>query len=215
MTTLESIISQYINPIFYQQISSANKKERLLAFKRNINSALPIYLLTAFFIIGLAPFLTKILVDQKFYSAYIYLSVGAVIELFRVSINHAKLIFYSEYKNKLIIKPILISSLISIIFLYYIDLNNKYILIGMILITSFCIYAVMMYNNIKKIMNQKILNKKMFILSSCLGTLLLSALYFNDSNDFGMLNNMVILFAYGIIFIFMSAYLAKELKKLV
>lgn len=212
MSAVESITSQYLNPIFYQNIASSEKKERMVAFKSNINSALPIYLLTAFFIVGLAPILTKILVDQRYYNAYWYLSIGAIIELFKVFVNHSKLIFYSEYKNTVIIMPVFLSALLSIALLSFIELNNKYIFIGLILLSSFFIYAISIYFAIKKIMKEKLLNRKVLVSVMFLGSFLLTALYFNDEKDFNITNNMIVLSIYGIFFVMASIYITRNIS---
>ena len=201
MAAFESVISQYLNPIFYQTITSANKKERVEIFVKNINTALPVYLLVTLFIIGLAPHLIKILVAEKFYYSYIYLIIGACIELLRVFINHAKLIFYSEYKNNLIILPCLISSLLMLLVLSFTNLDGKLYYIVIVIFIFFILYTIIIFKNVKKIVRTNIINIKKSFLTICLGVIFLTALYFNDEKDFNLLNSVKIVAIYILVFI--------------
>ncbi len=96
---VESLASQYFDPIYIRKITNATKEQRTKAWNNLANFMIPLYILLVVYIISLAPYLVKILVAQKFYDAYIYTIFGALIEFIRVMTNLVYMVSQSEVKT--------------------------------------------------------------------------------------------------------------------
>lgn len=84
----ESILSQFLYPMFYRQVSNERvEKVESLAFSDLVNTLAPLYFVLAGFIMMAAPYLLKILVSSKFHEATIFVMLGVGVELCRVLAN--------------------------------------------------------------------------------------------------------------------------------
>lgn len=155
-SAVESIATQFYNPIYLKQITHANKKDREKAWNELASYMIPIYILLTVFIISLAPFITNILVAEKFYEAYIYCVYGAIIEFFRVITNLIYLVSQTEVKTKNTIVPYALGFLFTIGTLYFFDMTEKLWLISLCLSIAYFITFISLYFNMKKLLKIKI-----------------------------------------------------------
>ncbi|MBU3612837.1 lipopolysaccharide biosynthesis protein [Polynucleobacter sp. MG-27-Goln-C1] len=95
---IESLVMQYLYPYFYSSLNRDKTQEGLeKSMSDLINLAIPIYILVCGGIMLGGPYLVKMLVGPQFYISSGILSIGALIEFFRMSANlfgnaaHAKL----------------------------------------------------------------------------------------------------------------------------
>ncbi len=151
---VESIITQYLSPIYYKRISNADKEERIKTFDWLLNIKIPVYLLLALYVTFFAPYIVNILVDKKYAGVYIFTIYGIWIEFFRMVTNVLYTVSLSELKTKKVIIPYLIGSILSILFVYFSSFSSSYkIYIPLSLILGGVITALIMYTNMKKLLS--------------------------------------------------------------
>lgn len=151
-SAVESLSSQYFNPIYMREITNATKEQRTKAWNNLANFMIPLYILLTVYIISLAPYLVKILVAQKFYDAYIYTMFGALIEFIRVMTNLAYMVSQSEVKTSTTILPYTIGFITTILTLYFIDLSENLWAIPVVLSFAYSIIFLILYINMKKLL---------------------------------------------------------------
>jgi O-antigen/teichoic acid export membrane protein len=155
-STVESLATQYFMPIYLRDINSATKNERAEAWNKLAAYVLPIYFLLIFYIIFTAPFLMRVLVNEKFHEAYIYVMIGASIEFFRVSSNVLYLISQSEVKTKSTITPYLVGFSFVMVALYFVNAKEYLWLIPSILSFSYLLIATILFINMKELLSIKL-----------------------------------------------------------
>jgi len=151
-SAVEGLAMQYFHPIYLRKITNATKEKRTEAWNEVASIMLPIYLLLTLFVMSLAPYLTKILVAEKFHESYIYVLFGAMVEFFRVSTNLVYLVSQSELKTNSTILPYSIGFTISIGTLYLLDFSNDLWLIPLVLIFSYLSTFLILFFNMRKLL---------------------------------------------------------------
>lgn len=104
----EYLIQQIYQPDFYQ----ATHSDPDSAWKSLAEKSFTHYAHFAFFLFLIAPFAMPVLADSKFQSAYIYLKLGAIVELFRMSTNLMALKAHGDLKTRRLKVPYLSASLV-------------------------------------------------------------------------------------------------------
>ena len=153
---VESLATQFYTPIYLRQITDASKVDRAKAWNNLVSYMIPIYLLLAVYVIALSPYLTSLLVAQKFYEAYIYTMFGAIIEFFRVITNLVYMVSQSEVKTSTTIVPYGIGLVFTIILLYFFDMSEKFWMIPLFLAIANGIIFMILFKNMKKLLEIKI-----------------------------------------------------------
>jgi O-antigen/teichoic acid export membrane protein len=156
-STIESIVMQYFHPIYYQQITNTTIVERKKAIESFINKALPIYFMLAIFLTFLAKYVVEILVDEKYYSVYIFTTFGIWIEFFRMTSNLFGNISQSEMNTKKFMLPYIIGSLVTVLLVYLSSLQvdyEFYLPIALLIGGLFTMFV--MYISMKKLIDFKI-----------------------------------------------------------
>ncbi len=203
---VESLATQYYNPIYLREITNASKKERTKAWNELANYMIPLYVLLTVYIISLSPYLTNLLVAEKFYEAYIYAMFGALIEFFRVITNIVYLVSQSELKTNTTIIPYTIGFMISIGLLYFFDMSATLWMIPLFLSLAYAVIFIVLFINMKKLLEIKVnvINViKSFILASPL-----FVVFFID-NDRTLVLTLSTIVSSGIYFFFIT-YLILE-----
>jgi len=83
VNTVETILIQYFQPIFYKRISVSSPAEMPAAWEEYSSKVIPPLLLCVAFTAGAAPFLAKVLLSDKFQTAAIFAVWGAAVEALR------------------------------------------------------------------------------------------------------------------------------------
>jgi hypothetical protein len=206
-SAIENISMQYFNPIFLKKILNANKQQRTEAWNSIAKKIVPIYLITAIFIGFMAEILIKVLVDETFYSSYIYILCGISIDFFRVMTNLLNNVSQSEKKTRFIIQPYFIGFLFSITILSIVDFTNNYFMIPLVLSIASCLIFIFMYINMKKLLNIKY---RIDIFKVILLSLPFFMVKLIDIDNYGITLNIFILGIFGIYFLFATWMLQRE-----
>lgn len=197
-SAVEGLAMQYFYPLYLRKITDAIEKKRAEAWNEIASMLLPIYLLLMLFVISLAPYLTKILVAEKFYEAYIYVLFGAIIEFLRVSTNIVYLVSQSELKTNSTILPYSIGFIISIGTFYLMDFSKDLWLIPLVLIFSYMSIFLILLINMKKLLVIKI--DLISIGKALLLAIPFGIVYVLDTN-YSMLITLLIVFVMGLYFL--------------
>lgn len=175
-SAVESLATQFYNPIYLRKITHASKDDRTKAWNELASYMIPIYLILAVYVMILAPYLTELLVASKFYEAYIYAMFGAMIEFFRVITNLVYTVSQSEVKTNTTILPYTIGFIVTISSLYLFDMSEKLWMIPLFVSLANGIIFWLLFQRMKKLLDIKIelINVlKSFILVSPLFVVLL------------------------------------------
>ena len=200
-TAVESLATQYFMPNYLNQINNGTSEERSAAWNYLASYMIPIYFLLMMYVIFTAPFLMKLLVNEKYHNEYSYVMIGASIEFFRVCSNLIYLVSQSEVKTKTTIIPYLTGFTIMICCLYYFDANDALWLIPSTLSFTYFLISAMLYFNMKKLLAIKLAFGNIifsFLLSSFFCTL------FFLNKEQNILNSILIILVFGGVFLFFS-----------
>lgn len=104
---VESILMQYLQPVFYKRIQSDRFEDRLSAANSYIAIAIPAYLTLAIFLTFSIEYVFPILVDVQYSDAVEFCVYGVWIEFFRMTTNSLANIAHSETKMNLYMFPYL------------------------------------------------------------------------------------------------------------
>tara|TARA_B100000902_G_C27264917_1_gene892956 strand:- start:278 stop:1687 length:1410 start_codon:yes stop_codon:yes gene_type:complete len=205
--SLETIAMQYYNPIFLKDILDANKDQRTNAWNKMASIFIPVYTLAMVFVFCMAETLTSLLVDSKFHDSFIFAMVGATIEFFRVLTNLLNNVSQSERKTSNTIMPYFIGFFIVLCFLQAFDFSKNLLMISVILSIAYFSSCIVMYVQMKKLLNIsiKVNFLKILILSLPFGLIFLLP----DTNL--IITNLCYLILFGSYFMFCLWSLLKKL----
>ena len=123
-SAFESIIMQYIYPKMYESMHSNGEFSRTIS--KIINLILPIYFLLAIFVSIFAIFINAILVDEKYFSSYVFVAFGIWIAFFRMASNLLANIAHSQMKTKTLIFPNFIGAVLTFVGIFIAVKSNNY-----------------------------------------------------------------------------------------
>jgi O-antigen/teichoic acid export membrane protein len=196
---IESISMQYFNPIFLKKILDATKEQRTEAWNEIAKQIVPIYILVAFFTISMSEVLINILVDKKFHDSYIYTMIGVGIEFFRVMTALVYNVSQSEYQTSYTIKPYLLGFVVSLGIISSINFGTNYFMIPVVLSFTYFLVFILMYRNMKKLLDIHIKVKIFRVLFLSLPFYLI---YFIDISNTNIISNVFIILIFGIYFLY-------------
>lgn len=153
---VESLATQFYNPIYLRKITNASKEKRIMAWNEMAGFLIPIYLLLTVFVISLSPHLIKLLVSDKFAEAFVYTLFGAAIELFRVLTNTVYLVSQSEIDTRLTILPYAAGFILTLTILSTTDFSHMLWMVPVVLSATQALIFSLMYINMRKLLRIKI-----------------------------------------------------------
>lgn len=144
---IEAVSSQFLYPYFYRGASSDDVEQVKSVYSDLVNVLIPVYVLIAGAMVLSAPYVLKVLVDAQYQSALLFVKIGVIVELLRLSAgvfslaahvthNTQKLTLPYAFGVLLIVVPIIIAGMLKV------DL----IVVGyFLIIAGFVILTVMAY----------------------------------------------------------------------
>lgn len=164
-STVESIVSQYLSPIYYRDIADRDATGRAKVFNEYLNTALPVYLLLALYVSFLAPYIVDILVDKTYEKVYIFVIFGIWVEFFRMVANLFYAVSLSEFKTRKIMLPYVFGSIVTILGVYVTTENvNPEFFIPILLVAGGGVTMVSMYFSMLKLLPFEV-DYKMLLIS--------------------------------------------------
>ncbi len=143
----EYLLQQFYYPDFYKNITGQNKKTREREWNRIFNKMIPLLLFMCFFISINSSFIIRVLADEKFWGAWIYISFGMCIEFFRMLNNVLGLIAQSEMKTKKTILPYFIGGIVSALLVVHFSSGNYKLYVPLsIILGNILVFLLMRYN---------------------------------------------------------------------
>lgn len=205
---VESIVMQYFSPIYYQKITNTTMINRKKAIDELLNKVLPIYLMLTIFLTFLAKNVLEILVDEKFYGAYIFTVFGIWLECFRMTTNLFGNISQSEMNTKKFMLPYMIGSILTTILVYFATLSNGYTLsIPISLLIGGFFTMGIMYITMRQLIAFKI-HYKLLLLSFIISLPYISTYFFHFKSS--LFSNFVVIGFFGTYFLGTVFFIYKQ-----
>lgn len=132
---VEYLLQQIYLPSFYKKLSDPSS-DKSTTWNRLLNRLIPPYLLLVMFMIGLSPFIMRILADEKFKNSYKYFALGAIVECLRMLGNIFTMATQAELKTKKAVGPYLAGGLVTILGVFYVCKHPEYVTY-----TPYCLMA--------------------------------------------------------------------------
>lgn len=123
---VEYLLQQIYLPVFYKEINE-HGSDKSKSWNHLLNNLVPSYIYLMFFIIGLSPFIMRILADVKFKNSHAYLALGAGVEILRMLGNIFTMGTQSEMKTHKAIGPYLLGGAITMAGVLFICQNPVYV----------------------------------------------------------------------------------------
>lgn len=209
-SAIESLMTQYYNPIFLKRITGASMQERTKAWNYVANQMIPFYILLAFFVIFLAPYLVRVLSSEKFVEAYVFVMIGVGIEFFRVLTNIVYMVSQSELNTQKTIFPYFIGFITSLFILLWSDLEGYLWGIPLILAISYMVVFMIMFFSMRKLLKIKINLKVIFF--SILVSIPFSLTTFIEKN-IGMIESLFALLVFSLYLLIAGYFIYKRINK--
>jgi len=128
MSGIETILSNYFQPIFYSKISQEKDDGINIGWVEYVECVLPPLWLTTVFIVLVAPVLTQILLGENFVESRDFIVWGAISEFGRVATAAVGMASHARMKTIFLIIPNLVGVVFTLIFL--VPMINQYGSIG-------------------------------------------------------------------------------------
>ncbi len=123
---VEYLFQQLYFPDFYRQINSSTSKKDVV-WNQLLNKLTTPYIYFTAFLIGLSPFILRVLADVKFKNSGKFLALGALVELLRMSGNVFTMATQSEMKTHKAIGPYLTGGALTLLGIIYISHHPEYV----------------------------------------------------------------------------------------
>jgi O-antigen/teichoic acid export membrane protein len=115
----ESVLTTYLQPMFYKLVSHENSKKKKQAWDNYASTILPALVLLICFIITMAPELTRVLLGDNYQSSAQYIVWGAMAETIRVASGVYAMAAHAQMKTRLLLIPNLIGALMVVVLLIW------------------------------------------------------------------------------------------------
>ena len=154
---LESVVQQVCLPVFYQEINTTDHETRTLAWNRMAQLTLPLYISLALFVSCLSPFLVDLLVHGKFAGTWLFVAVGAWIELCRMTTGLLATVAHAEMQTRHLIKSYLVGGSLALAGVWVASGQPQArLLIPLALLVSGSAATWVMYHDMKKLIRTKV-----------------------------------------------------------
>ena len=194
---VEYLFQQLYLPKFYNDLNETSEKKQI-AWNVYLNKVVPSYLALILFIIGLSPFLMKLLADLKFKDSFKFLAVGAIIEFLRMLGNVFNMAMHANMNTKKSVVPYVLGGSFTILTILFIGHNPKYASwIALSLAGGHLLSSIILKNEVNKIFKINF-DFSNFFKVACLAFVLLIPILIN-SEDKNALYSMTIIFPFGLV----------------
>ena len=206
--SIEYLFQQLYLPKFYDQINNPSF-DRGLIWNKFFDKLISPYILFIFYLIGLSPFILRILADIKFKNSVKFIALGAIVELFRMVGNIFNSATHAEMKTHKAMIPYLAGGALTLLSVFYICKHP-----ALVAFTPFCLMIghltalLFLGRNVKSMISIQI-DFKSLLKSILISLVFLTALFFNrfSSNLFA---SILICGFFGLI---LSYFLFQTYKK--
>jgi O-antigen/teichoic acid export membrane protein len=154
---VEALMQQLYLPTFYREITNATSVERAQAWNSLAQLALPVYLSLAVFVSCLAPFIVQVLAHEKFAGAWLYVALGAWIELCRMTNGTFVLVAHAEMQTRNLVRSFLVGGVLAVVGVWIASgyPEARILVPGALLVGAVAATGVM-YHDMRKLMPTKV-----------------------------------------------------------
>lgn len=207
---LEYLFQQLYLPHFYRQINISSNDNGVI-WNKLLNRLISPYIYITIFIVGLAPFIMRVLADVKFKNSGIFLALGAVVELLRMLGNVFNSATQSEMKTHKAIVPYIAGGVITLIGVFVICARPEWAPY-----TPYCLMAgqltalILLAINVKSMIHVTV-DFGLVLRSILFSLVFLTALFFKSYSE-NMLKSILVNVFYGLFLLFLlyRSYLQGE-----
>jgi O-antigen/teichoic acid export membrane protein len=153
MSAFESILTAYYQPNFYRAVNAGNHKAQELAWKNYASIMLPALILMVFYIVLMAPDLTRVLLGKDYQSSSQFILWGALAEGFRVLANIYGLAAHAIMRTHLLLVANFLAALFFVILINFLLPIMGVLGAGISLAFSGLILVLLLYLSIKSKFN--------------------------------------------------------------
>ncbi|WP_169302257.1 oligosaccharide flippase family protein [Sulfurimonas autotrophica] len=205
-SAFESIIMQYIYPQMYKNMNNEDKFSQTML--NIVNLIIPIYLLLSIFVSFFALYIISVLVDEKYFSSYIYIIFGIWIAFFRMSSNLIANTAHSKMKTKKLVFPNFIGAVLAFFgILFAVQSSNYMVYIPSAMLLSSIVSFLVLYDSMNKLLNIYFKFKNFFLVFLYSAPFLISMFFYNYSQN--IIYALMILIVFGIYFLYVLYELVK------
>lgn len=156
LAALESIVMQYLNPIFYSEVTNTTNENLEKAWTKYAMFMMPTLIVTVIFTIFAAPYLVKILLATSYQNAAQFVLWGAIIEGLRVMSGAISMGAHAIVNTKTFVIPSLIAAMTVITGLFSLpNIIEPTLAVGISLTIGGFIYCIALYIILHKIIKLK------------------------------------------------------------
>lgn len=198
---VEYLFQQLYFPDFYKDINDPSIDNEVV-WNRLFKKLIGPYIYLTFFIIGLSPFILRVLADVKFKNSVKFLAIGALVEFFRMIGNIFNMATQSEMKTHKAMLPYLSGGAVTLVSVLLICKNPSWVnFTPLALIAGHLTAMIMLAKNVNKMFTLQF-DPKMFFKSVIPSLFFLSALFF-ASFSHSLLISILINAVYSLFFAFL------------
>ncbi len=198
---VEYLFHQVFFPKFYSRISDV-REDKSKAWNELFNRIMPSYVAIAFFMLGLSPFIIRILADSKFKNSFYFLAVGAFVEILRMTGNLLTMATQSEMKTHKAIGPYLTGGMFTLISILIISHNPQWIdATPFILICGYLIAVILLWRSVGSLFTIHLQGKQLFK-AAVISSPLLGAFFLKEFN-INIISSIIITGLFGLYLSFM------------
>lgn len=197
---IEYLFQQLYFPEFYSKIND-RKQDKSLIWNKLLNKLIPSYVYFTAFLIGLSPFLMRVLADVKFKKSAYFLALGACVEFLRMLGNIFTMATQSEMKTHKAIGPYLSGGFIALFGVLFICQHSEFVnYTPYALMAGYLTSLIFLAYNVGKLMKIDI---SLGPLVKCLVTsfVFLTALFFKNYSD-SLIFSLSINIFFGVVLLF-------------
>lgn len=210
---VEYLFQQLYFPEFYAKVNDPSEDNGVV-WNKLLNKLLPSYIYLAFFLVGLSPFIMRVLADVKFKNSGHYLALGAGVEFLRMLGNTFTMATQSEMKTHKAIGPYLTGGAITLLGVLFISHHPEYVkLTPFFLMAGYLASSIYLFFNVQKMIKVQ-LNPGSLIKCFVSSFIFLTALFLSRFST-SLISSIGINLVFGLIFLFFlyQSYLNQKLAE--
>lgn len=198
---VEYLFQQLFFPNFYKEMS-VDKHSRAEAWNHLFNKLAPAYIVLSMYLIGISPFMMRVLADIKFINAGKFLALGALIEFLRMTASLFNLAMHAEMKTNKAFVPYFVGGGLTLLGVIYISIHPQLVgLTPLVLGGGYFISMIFLFKSSKRIMKIKI-DFKMLTRFIFISLIFLIPLFFKSLNQ-SLFISIEFCFVFGVFLLYL------------
>jgi len=162
MLSFDTLFNQYYHPVFYNDISNSDKKEKTIAWNNYSYAFFPAAIIVAVYVSAGGHLFITVFTDEKFHAVGSIVLWGAVSELLRMIFSTLGMVSHAEMKMKPLIFPGITGAFVAITGVFLFVKINPFLGAGLALFLGWLLALVHLYFKMRKLLPIQIPWKRIF-----------------------------------------------------